>query len=277
MCNDRKRPKRFLPSLSRTSIYKLLVPPIVRLARRLRPRLGPRVILLTPNLIVKYGAAEVYSEACAIDYISKNTSIPVPKLIAVFQTRDGTTYMLMARCPGVPLQGIIHQLTPTERQNAFAQLRGYVDELRALEPPQPGRVGSITYGPLEDDRILDGPCGPFENVSAFHRAMRLDAEIPSGHEECDTVISMQNRREYAIKCTHGDLSLRHVHYLDGKITGVIDWESAGWLPDYWEYTMTWDSFWDAPGLRANIPAFLDPFPEELEMEQARIRLFRGRN
>ncbi|KMP07333.1 hypothetical protein CIHG_00195 [Coccidioides immitis H538.4] len=279
MRNDaelRKNPKRLLPFLSRASIYKLFLPRTVRILRRYRPRLAPRVILITPNLIVKYGSTEVYSEACAIDFISKNTTIPVPKLVTVFQVRDGTTYILMTRCSGVPLQNVIRQLSQVEKQNALAQLRGYVDQLRALEPPQPGKVGSIAYGPLEDDRICDEPCGPFGGVAELHKAMRLKAELPSGHEECDKLITMQDRRDYDIKCTHGDLSLRHVHYLDGKITGIIDWESAGWLPDYWEYTMTWDAFWDASDLRDDIATFLDPFPEELKMERTRMRLFRGR-
>lgn len=89
------------------------------------------------------------------------------------------------------------------------------------------------------------------------------------------MIKAQNRRKYSIKFTHGDLAFHKILYLDGKITGIIDWESAGWFPDYWEYAITWDSFWHNPDLRDDIDAMLEAFPEDLKMEQTRRRLFLG--
>jgi hypothetical protein len=59
------------------------------------------------------------------------------------------------------------------------------------------------------------------------------------------------------------------------IVGIVDWETAGWYPSYWEYTtasqvspMNW--FW-----REEIDKFLDPMPEALEMENAPSEIFRG--
>lgn len=272
----REKPGRALSFLNRPLIQKVLFPSVLRFLRRYRPRLAPRVILMTPNHILKYGSAEIYSEACAIDFVSKNTTIPVPNILQTIQARNGITYIIMTRCPGEPLQNVIRELSQAEKESVLAELKGYIDQLRAIKPPQPKRVESIKYGPLIEERISDKPCGPFENIGVFHRAMRLNAEIPSGHEECDKMIAAQDRREYDIRSTHGDLSLRHVYYLDGKITGIIDWESVGWLPEYWEYTMAWDAFWDSPDLRDDITAVLEPYPEEVEMEKARIRLFCGR-
>ncbi|KAK2740529.1 hypothetical protein FQN55_008872 [Onygenales sp. PD_40] len=36
--------------------------------------------------------------------------------------------------------------------------------------------------------------------------------------------------------THGDLNPRNILAENGKITGIVDWENAGWFPEYWEYT-----------------------------------------
>lgn len=36
--------------------------------------------------------------------------------------------------------------------------------------------------------------------------------------------------------THGDLTLGNIILSDShKIEGIIDWEQAGWYPEYWEY------------------------------------------
>lgn len=43
------------------------------------------------------------------------------------------------------------------------------------------------------------------------------------------------RRDHRAVLTHGDLSPRNIIVQDNKITGLIDWEIAGWFPEYWEY------------------------------------------
>lgn len=138
----------------------------------------------------------------------------------------------MKKCPGVPISDIFPHLSRDDRKRALLQLRLLMDELRALHPPRPGQVGSTEYGPFEDERIHGSACGPFDNVAEFHEAITGGYDYPTGHSECDEMIKAQNSRAYQIKFTHGVLSFRHIFYLDGKITGIPDWESAGWLPDY---------------------------------------------
>ena len=48
--------------------------------------------------------------------------------------------------------------------------------------------------------------------------------------------------------TRGDLKLRNILVKEGKITGFLDWESAGWYPEYWDFTTALkltqeDSWW----------------------------------
>ena len=59
--------------------------------------------------------------------------------------------------------------------------------------------------------------------------------------------------EHEIKFTHGDLHFSNIMINDGHISGIIDWEFAGWYPIYWEYIcavyMTkpdryWETFWE---------------------------------
>ncbi len=59
---------------------------------------------------------------------------------------------------------------------------------------------------------------------------------------------IKDKRDYAIKLTHGDLNSFNIIINNDKIAGIIDWEMAGWYPDYWEFTSAWhanvyDEFW----------------------------------
>jgi hypothetical protein len=53
------------------------------------------------------------------------------------------------------------------------------------------------------------------------------------------------------------------------VTGIVDWESAGRMPLYWEYTSARhinprNTFWHNA-----VNGFLTPLPHELEMERLR--------
>ena len=70
-----------------------------------------------------------------------------------------------------------------------------------------------------------------------------------------------------IVLTHGDLVPRNILVKNGRIVGIIDWEMAGFYPEYWEYAKghLYASF-DHPWMRENVlDKVLDPFPLELGM------------
>jgi len=52
----------------------------------------------------------------------------------------------------------------------------------------------------------------------------------------------------------------------GKVVGIIDWECAGWYPEYWEYTTCYrsslltESFWDM------MKDETDAYSDELEVD-----------
>ena len=83
---------------------------------------------------------------------------------------------------------------------------------------------------------------------------------------------MHQAREYPTYFTHGGPSPLNILVRGEHIVGIIDWEMAGWLPDYWEYTSAinvhpfW-AFW-----RNEVGRFLRPY-EEVEMEALRRQYF----
>jgi aminoglycoside phosphotransferase len=73
--------------------------------------------------------------------------------------------------------------------------------------------------------------------------------------------------------THGDMSSLNVLVDGDNIVGIIDWETAGWYPHYWEYTTAhqvnaYNLFW-----KDQIDNFLQSMPDELAMDQTRNRCF----
>lgn len=192
-----------------------------------------------------------------------------------FELKSGNRYILMTRCSGVRLCNVFRTLSAKERGVVLLHLRGFIDELRVIVPPKPGHIGSTDYTPIHDEHVHSLPCGPFDSIADVHKAIRGGPDGPTGHDELDMMISTQDSRSYQVKFTHGDLAFRNILYEHGKITGIVDWESSGWYPDYWEYPMTWESFWDNPDLRDRIDDFLEPFPEQLKMERTRRRLLCG--
>ena len=72
---------------------------------------------------------------------------------------------------------------------------------------------------------------------------------------------------------HGDLSSLNILVRGDEIVGIIDWETAGWYPSYWEYSTASqvnpeNMFW-----AEEIDKFLHPMPEDLAMDKVRQKSF----
>ena len=46
---------------------------------------------------------------------------------------------------------------------------------------------------------------------------------------------MLDAHEHEIVFTQGDLRPDNIMVKKGRVTAIIDWEMAGWYPDYWEF------------------------------------------
>ena len=207
-------------------------------------------------------------------FIAKNTTIPVPKVYCAF-ARKGNVYILMERLDGEILgKGWVHR--PMESQtNVLDQLRSMIQEMRQLPAPGPG-ISNVDGGPLFDCR-LPGPVtrfGPFSDIQEFHKHLRQDFQYhPNNKPEINELLRLQQDCSNPSVFTHGDLSSLNVLVRGDSIVGIIDWETAGWLPSYWEYTTTCyvnpqNEFW-----REYIDKFLEPMPQELAMEELRRKYF----
>lgn len=43
------------------------------------------------------------------------------------------------------------------------------------------------------------------------------------------------QHRHKIVLTHGDLQGRNIMVSGDRITGILDWQSCGWYPEFWEF------------------------------------------
>lgn len=150
-----------------------------------------------------------------------------------------------------------------------------IQEMRELQPPKDIGVASVDGGSLFDCRVA-GPSlrfGPFRSISDFHlhlrEGVRFDPRL--GLEVQDLI--KRHGRYWPIVFTHGDISSLNILIQGDEVVGIVDWETAGWYPEYWEYTTACQVNPQNPFCISEIDRFLDPMPEELAMDRIRQKYF----
>lgn len=246
----------------------------VKLLKRFRERQGS-VLVLSKNLCVKYGRATNLSEVTSMQFVAKHTSLPVPRVYTAF-TKGDRTYIVMERIHGEYIGAGWFKRSQESKARLLVQLKKMIEEMRCIPCPEGTGVARVDGGPIYDPRLA-GPTmhfGPFRTIHDFYRHLRggLDAD-PNHIPDISELISRQDSLRTSLTFTHGDLSSLNILASGDEIVGIIDWETAGWYPAYWEYTTAWNvnpqnQFW-----RDEVDKFLQPMPEELEIEKLRLKYF----
>lgn len=254
-------------------VYRFSTLLAIKILKRIRPQSGD-VLMLTDRLCVKYGRRVHLSEASTMQFILQHTSIPVPKVFCAF-THSGRTYIVMERIKGDIIgHGWVNR-NEKSKAKLLSQLVRKIHEMRELQPPEGMGVASADGGSLYDCRI-PGPSlrfGPFNTIEDFHRHLRMGMEFDSRLNPDIQELIKQHSKSWPLVFTHGDLSSLNILVRGDDIVGIIDWETAGWYPSYWEYTSAsqvnpQNYFWVN-----EIDRFLQPMPEDLAMERIRQKYF----
>lgn len=257
------------------------IPRFVRLAfyryiHRTLPSVIPTVCgssaarLLPFGLCLKEsGHATTRNEATALQLVEEYTKdIPAPKSIDHVTVEDGTGFILMTRIPGDQLDLVLFRMTNEERKALGRDLWACIKQLRRVPNTASKDLITNTYGgPAYDYRFDDRKCGPFNSTTdlANYLAGR------STEEETRAVypeLAPLYEKKHEVYLTHSDLHQSNIFVQAGKLAGIVDWEYAGFKPEYWEYTK---SLWAycARGSQKTIldEAFKDEdYHKELEAE-----------
>jgi hypothetical protein len=84
---------------------------------------------------------------------------------------------------------------------------------------------------------------------------------------------MCHSRQYRTFFSHADLCTGNIIVRDGKIAAMVDWQFAGWYPEYWEYTKAHFGLLNMPDWYAEFQRAVARYDDELAAERALRRRF----
>jgi aminoglycoside phosphotransferase (APT) family kinase protein len=231
-------------------------------------------VVVKKTFVVKYGTHVCENEGNALLFIEEQLRIPAPRLYAMY--REGRTlYLVMEFVPGENLQQIWPKLEEDDKVALAQQLRAIWDQMRAL--PSPGYFGSVFGGPflqrwfrtVSPDPLINGP---FESSAEVVLALaRASQQIWKENQRRGFISEWFTRHlgQALGGCksvfTHADVHPQNIlvwkeatgpnkekdRYV---VKGIVDWETAGWYPDYWEYAGSFVDF-----------IWCDDWPEKYEV------------
>jgi hypothetical protein len=227
------------------------------------------VVGVGPHFVVKYGIAIDPTEGGNILFVRQNTSIPVPRLYAVYtDSSDCKTYIVMERIVGHSLASLWPQMSEAEKAVISKNLREIMDQLRRVPSPE-GRYCSLGNRGLMDWVFWTGDStntlfieGPFDTEDELNSAMIKKYLFNCGLREKATFYEHafpQIFRGHPPVFTHGDFQRKNIvvrkhefpdaRSLKDRELVLIDWEFSGWYPSYWELGKAlyscggWDDDW----------------------------------
>nr|POE92412.1 hypothetical protein CFP56_69659 [Quercus suber] len=228
----------------------------------------PSGVRVSPKRFVKWlcEAPELEGQI----YAAENTTIPIPKVFRVHRYRGKLAIEMEYVKDCQNLRYVWRDLSNEQKHALVDEISGYMSQLRTLEPPtkKEYKISSTNGGPCRDVRVGSVKLfGPFENSSSFHECLRGGIDMETGKKSFNEHVIEIHAREYKSRFTHGDLTAFNILVRDGKVAAIIDWECAGWYPEYWEYTKAHYNYCYLPEFYDMLVQRIDRYDEELEAER----------
>ncbi|KAI6773042.1 hypothetical protein HG530_004000 [Fusarium avenaceum] len=223
---------RLFPSTIRITVYELLL----KIGNYFYKKDGNAMVQRLPfGLYLKYNSdsATLRNEYNALKTLEQKTSIPAPRALDIVSQSTGEndfSYLLITRVPGTTLAKCLDALSDQDYATVSTQLKECISQMREISKPVNYSMAICnTLGEAcRDPRIRDwAPVGPCPDEASFSQYLRFPDE-PS-------------RRGHNIVFTHGDLNPRNIMVErtrdsigvgSWRSSGIIDWETAGYYPDY---------------------------------------------
>lgn len=215
------------------------------------PDASATVVRVGEKFAVKYGASVTLLEAQNLSFVAKNSNVPVPETYGTLtEESTGRKFIIMEMVPGEPLAKAWPSLTSSEKHDVVGQIQKAMIDLRKIPPA--GYIGSVARQPCADgifwtpdhpqDPSLSGPFDTEDNMNEGILRKLESSEQLSYVGFLRTLISttLHNHQTFF---THGDLQPKNILVQRINSTAgdtalfkikIIDWETAGWYPEYWE-------------------------------------------
>ncbi|EQL38834.1 hypothetical protein BDFG_00360 [Blastomyces dermatitidis ATCC 26199] len=258
-----------IPNSICVAIYRL----ILKAVDYWDPQGNPSVKFLPFGLCLKTGRRVTRNEANALRLIEKHTSITAPKLIDfATDSTANNNFLLMTVVPGIGADRVFYRMTYEERRQLAIDVGSCISQYRQIKNDyaQKHLICDTLGGPITDHRTDDrGFCGPYNSKPEFLDDLTEDLESI----RTERPLSYLYEKQHEVCFTHSDLHLSNLLVHRGRLCGIIDWENAGFKPEFWEYTrIVWGYKSDHRLSQDFELAFEKSYKEELEAERLLWRL-----
>lgn len=170
-------------------------------------------------------------EAQTLQFIAANTTIPVPKVHHIHYKNGKVVAIIMDYIPGKRLDEAWDSLDSHQKLSIANELRSYMNQLRTLKGDY---IGAIDHGKAIIGQIASIEGGPFDSEQQFNEFILGDI-VKSAPDILRHYAKYALMENHDIVFTHSDFSPRNILVDGGRVTAILDWEYAGWYPEYWEY------------------------------------------
>ncbi|KAE8319330.1 kinase-like domain-containing protein [Aspergillus transmontanensis] len=247
-----------VPKLIRVRFYRIMS----ELGKYLYPSDGVLARRLPFGLYIKNCARSQQNEAVALRLVEEHTSAPAPLWVDDHE-EDGNTTLIMTQVQGQTLDRVLHRLSYQEREQLSKDLKVFVRQIRCIPNHTPFRFAN-TFGDALYDHRVGGEFGPFAETSDFTTYLIPEHTSSETRNAITPVLS----RPYKSFFSHADLHSTNILISQGRLSGVVDWECAGYFPEYWEFTKAIFGIINNEALeRIMRDAFDEDYGDELDIER----------
>ncbi|KAG6214995.1 hypothetical protein E4U50_008037 [Claviceps purpurea] len=224
---------------------------IEREAEVLLERSGCRVVRYGNHFVIKYGVLVSLTEGENMLFVRQTQPLLAPEVFALFSVKNDkggrVNYIIMDNVVGDGLDKVWATLDTPEKCRIAGELRLQIETLRKI--PAPGYFGCIGRRPFEETMFWTSPRhglddgivnGPFETESELNEALVRKLLYNRGRDQ-DARADYYRRvlpvvlHGHDAVFTHGDLQLKNIILKPDGQPVMVDWETAGWYPAYWEF------------------------------------------
>ena len=190
------------------------------------------VVKIVPNF-------EDYTEYTTLQYLRRHApDIPVPTPLGVLMAAK-TAYIFMSYVPGPTLDSVWSQLSNQQKVSIANELNGILLKLRDLKMPEGALLGGVGGEGCKDTRRHTRISQkPIKSVADFEDFIFSNPTFGSS-VYIGLIRSMSQSHTPKICFTHADLRPANIvveadQQGNYSISSILDWEMAGFYPDYWE-------------------------------------------
>ncbi|GAA5938318.1 hypothetical protein JCM10213_003264 [Rhodosporidiobolus nylandii] len=184
-------------------------------------------------MYVKGGKDVDEGEAKITELARVSTGLPIPRVYHVEKDGD-ETFIYLQSMPGENVGVVYWQLPPAKQRALCREIKRAVKRLHSVKAPPGSRVGGFGRKPLSAIFAeLDVSPSLFSSseLNTFLRQSFIDKN-PTQVHDYDQEIAPRLRDPFPLVLVHGDLWEDNILVENGRLSGIIDFERAGFLPEW---------------------------------------------